>query len=187
MISLEDIKEKIPPTIEIPKEFDLFYEWTKEHEEEVISGCFEWRSNYAEFIEGWFGANKAEKFGMFGAGSTGNIYAFWINENGTQKIVHIGSEGEEMLIIADNFIDFLRFLAIGYDDPSEDMNKTIFDYYIGEYGEEEGQEELEYYVNTEFQNWVRETFNVTIPKKGIEIINISDKTFEIWVEENSLN
>ena len=44
--------------------------------------------------------------------------AFWLDDDGKQKIVHLGSGSGSTLVcvLADDCVDFLRLLAIGYDE-----------------------------------------------------------------------
>ena len=44
--------------------------------------------------------------------------AFWLDDAGKQRIVHLGSGSGSTLvcILAEEAIDFLRLLAIGYDE-----------------------------------------------------------------------
>ena len=80
MVTLKEIKDNMSSKIIIPKEFDDFYEWTtnqiEKHGEYFISGCFEWRSDNYDAIKQWFNFDCTERFGVFGAGLTGNLYAF---------------------------------------------------------------------------------------------------------------
>lgn len=128
--TLQNIKSHFSNRIIVPKALDEFYHWTAQQNEHYgsyyISGCFEWQSDDYEAITQWFGSDYNDRFGVFGAGSSGNLYAFWIDDNGEQKIVHLGSEGDELLVLGNTFIEFLQYLSIGYDDPySEDFHLTI--------------------------------------------------------------
>lgn len=123
--SLENIKKHMSEQIIVPAEFDEFYHWSQKQINKYdhhcsISGSFEWRADDYEALNSWFGLDVSDRFGVFGAGSTGNLYAFWIDDDGEQKIVHLGSEGGELHILGENFAEFLRFLAIGYEDTYED-------------------------------------------------------------------
>lgn len=237
----------------IPKEFDEFYEWTmhqiEKNGEYYISGCFEWRSDDYGAIKHWFNFDYSDRFGVFGAGSTGNLYAFWIDDKDEQKVIHLGSEGDNLLVLGNNFVEFLQYLSIGYSDPEiTDFNLTFeqieerdkVDYSqmsvesLNEYEEkyskplrtEEGIKELfgediddetlkmfleinqnaakqmpkidtetvekakkeiaerDRIVNIQqkdFKEWVKTNFNVKLPKKGTDILNLNDKSFENWV------
>ncbi len=91
--------------------------------------------------------------------------AFWLTEQGTLKIVHMGSGSGSTLacVLADNALDFIRLLAIGYDEIcwAEDFpyppNEIPYPDVIVK-------------PNTEFQNWVMQTFHVEIPRTALEIV-----------------
>ncbi|KZN39332.1 hypothetical protein N480_00455 [Pseudoalteromonas luteoviolacea S2607] len=121
-------------------------------------------------------------------GGDGSVAAFWIDDNGEQKIVHIGSGSGSILacVLADDAVDFLRLIAIGYDEIcwNEDFDKTPF----------ESFKENEFTVkpNLKFQDWVVHEFQTSIPKTALEIVKTpaefgdenSGDIFCEWLEEN---
>ncbi len=174
----EEIKKGIPKDIILPAELQKLCEWT-EINGYPISGYFELRADDGETMRYWLGFdNLSNRFGIFGAGSDGSLYAFWIDDNNKQKIVHLGSEGDAVYVLAENFVDFLRLLTIGYDEIGfADMSKTIEDWNL-EIGndKEEG-------VNTKFIDWVEKEFNVKVPKTGNEIADFDNEEFKDWIEK----
>ncbi|MCI8373250.1 MAG: SMI1/KNR4 family protein [Lachnospiraceae bacterium] len=98
-------------------------------------------------------------------GSEDSESAFWLNDQGELKIIHMGSGSGSMLscVLADNAVDFLRLLAIGYDEicwgedyPYPPNESPYTDRIIQ--------------PNIPFQNWVTQTFGVNIPKTALEIV-----------------
>src|SRR5215471_18447873 len=85
-------------------------------------------TNIGFFAEGninlkyWFGHEKPEvlnRLCVFAkTGADGSMAAFWLDDDGKQRIVHLGSGSGSTLVcvLADDPIDFLRLLAIGYDE-----------------------------------------------------------------------
>ncbi len=182
MSTFQKIQKGIPNTISIPKELELLCNWLDTHNY-PISGYFELRADDGETMRYWLGVeNLSNRFGIFGAGSDGSLYAFWINDEGQQKIVHLGSEGGQLYILADNFIDFLRLLAIGYDEIGfADLEQTISDWNTSQgFPPNEG-------INPIFQDWVKTTFKTSIPLKGNEIVSIKDASFSDWVHQQIKN
>ena len=61
------------------------------------------------------------------SGSDGSMCALWINDAGETKIVHMGSgSGSTMTrVLAHNGLDFLRLIAIGYDEICWDENFSM--------------------------------------------------------------
>jgi hypothetical protein len=117
-------------------------------------------------------------------GAEGSMAAFWLDPAGGQKIVHLGSGSGSTLVcvLADEPVDFLRLLAIGYDEICWD------DQFADPPNSSEG---LFVHPNTAFQNWVSTTFEVSIPVTGREIVRhpshmddtASEDPFSRWVAE----
>ncbi|WP_394391227.1 hypothetical protein [Shewanella woodyi] len=92
-------------------------------------------------------------------GCDGSSAAFWLGEDGVQRIVHIGSgSGSDMIcVLASEPIDFIKLLAIGYEEIC--------------WGEEyENSPSNSAEMNRDFKEWVKESFNVSVPSKGSELI-----------------
>ncbi|SHI86362.1 SMI1/KNR4 family protein [Pseudozobellia thermophila] len=175
MRTFSEIKNGIPETIPVPKALKLLCDWVDENDY-PISGGFELMADDGESIGSWFDSEDvSDRFGVFGTGPDGSLYALWIDDDGHQKIVHLGSEGDALYILADSFVDFLRLLAIGYSEiGSADMTKTA---------EEWNSDDDDESINPDFQKWVSATFHVTIPKTGSEIMNVNDSLFKNWVHQ----
>lgn len=95
-------------------------------------------------------------------GADGSMAAFWLADDGSQKIVHLGSgSGSTTLcVLADEPVDFLRLLAVGYDEIcwgellSAPSNPSEF---VVE-------------PNRPYAAWVEKTFHTTIPDRGSAIV-----------------
>ena len=166
----EAIQKGFPQTITFPNELALLCDWTEKNGY-PISGSFELRADDGEAIYWWFRSHAADdRLAQFGAGPDGSFYCIWKQFDGRQPIVHMGSEGNELKILAGTMKDFITLLAVGYDELG-------FENLENEPLEKEG-------INEEFQNWVSETFSVTIPKTGLDIFNSANTThddFEAWI------
>lgn len=174
-----EIVKGFPPIIKIPKELEIVVNWY-ESSDQLMGGLFEFYADVdLKSIEYWFGNDTLkDRFGVFGMMPDGSLIAFWIDETNTQKIVLLGSEGEGQIILSDNFLDFIRLIAIGYDEFSYiDFNNTIEEH------NQENENELNYCVNEAFQKWLVNQFQTTIPERGSEIVNSNDTTFSDWVEK----
>lgn len=122
-------------------------------------------------------------------GAEGSMAAFWLDDDGRQSIVHLGSGSGSVLacVLADDPVDFLRLVAIGYDELCWDEE---FDRTPAEAAKRSG---MVIEPNIPFQKWVRETFGVSIPKKASSIVkqraHIGDKgsadRFNRWLELNA--
>jgi hypothetical protein len=117
-------------------------------------------------------------------GADGSMAAFWIDEAGVQKIVHLGSgSGSDLVcVLASDAVDFLRIIAIGYDEIC----------WREELASPPNQGSFHVHPNTEYQEWVVKTFDVSIPRTATEIVKHPDRmddpnptdAFARWVAAN---
>lgn len=116
----------------------------------------------------WFGQENEElkqRLCVFAqSGEEGSECAFWLTDDNEVKIVHMGSGSGSTLtcVLAENALDFIRLLAIGYDEICWDENYP--------FPPMECDPEFVVKPNIEFQNWVKTTFNVEIPETAMEIV-----------------
>jgi len=89
-------------------------------------------------------------------------------------------------VLADTAIDFLRLLAIGYDEISRD------EHFASSPNVDCDADEPRVHPNRQFQEWVATTFSVDIPRTALEIIKHpaqmgdvdSPDVFCRWVERS---
>ena len=152
-------------------------------------------TNIVFFAEGnvnlkyWFGHERPEvltRLCVFAkTGAEGSMAAFWLAPNGDQKIVHLGSGSGSIMVctLADDPVDFLRLLAIGYDEicwgsdfaspPPTDGSFVV-------------------HPNASYRQWVQTTFPGDIPLTGLEIVKHPEDVgatdpqdqFNQWVAQN---
>ncbi|MGH8054805.1 MAG: hypothetical protein ACREP4_12890 [Stenotrophomonas sp.] len=152
-------------------------------------------TNIEFFAEGnanlkyWFGHERPEvldRLCVFAkTGAEGSMAALWLAPNGDQKFVHLGSGSGSVMtcILADDPVDFVRLLAIGYDEicwgsdfaapPPLDGSFVV-------------------HPNIEYRQWVQATFPGVIPQIGLEIVKHPDDMgdagskdqFNRWVAQN---
>lgn len=123
-----------------------------------------------KYMKHWFGVEREDVLNRLcvfaSTGSEGSMAAFWLDDEGKQRIVHMGSGSGSVLtcVLADDAVDFLRLIAIGYDeicwnDYFAAVPNTVID-----------GDELFVHPNVDFQRWVETTFTTTIPSKATEIV-----------------
>ena len=97
------------------------------------------------------------------SGADGSECALWLDDEGHTQIVHIGSGSGSMMtcILVKNALDFLRLLAIGYDEICWDEDYP--------FPPNSNKDNTFVHPNTQYQEWVQNTFHTTIPKIGLEV------------------
>lgn len=214
---INQIKDTLSPGMFVPNELEKLFNWIEENnyyidtkngrigylfpdeklrnewtEQERPGGTiivFQPEGN--KNLHYWFDSDDPEilnRLCVFAkTGAEGSMAAFWLNNDGTQKIVHMGSGSGSVLtcVLADNPLDFLRLIAIGYDEicwNSEFSNPPNFDL---------ADDDCFIHPNIEFQQWVVNEFNTSIPKTALEIVKYpsemgdtnSNDIFCKWIEE----
>ena len=98
------------------------------------------------------------------SGADGSECALWLDDEGHTQIVHIGSGSGSMMtcILVKNALDFLRLLAIGYDEICWDEYYPL--------PPNSDKNEMFVHPNTQYQEWVQNTFHTTIPAIGLEVV-----------------
>lgn len=193
---IEQLEKTLPDKMVVPQPLIKLYEWIEENKlytdtadgtrigylypedklEESWNDCereggtiVHFFAQSVENLKYWFGIENDEiytRLRVFGkTGSEGSQCALWLDDNGDTKIVHMGSGSGSILccVLADNAIDFLRLLAIGYD---EICWNELYAYPPNE----SNDDDFVVHPNLEFQNWVKTTFDVTIPQTALEIV-----------------
>ena len=106
------------------------------------------------------------------SGADGSECALWLDDEGCTQIVHIGSGSGSMMtcILVKNALDFLCLLAIGYDEICWDEDYPL--------PANSNKDNTFVHPNTQYQEWVQNTFHTTIPKIGLEVVtphNMNDE------------
>lgn len=93
-----------------------------------ISGHMRLRPE-GEGLKAWFGAHSEawNQLAGFGSGPDGSTLALWLHagaDSSTAPVVHIGSEGDHLAVLADNIRDFIALFGIGYAELGfDDLSK----------------------------------------------------------------
>jgi hypothetical protein len=123
-------------------------------------------------------------------GAEGSMAALWLGEDGKQRIVHLGSGSGSTLVcvLAEDAVDFLRLLAIGYDE----LCWNEYFAHPPNWGLPSGHRYVK--PNDNFQEWVRRTFGVEIPQTAAEIVRhpsemddeASEDLFWQWTRKHTM-
>ncbi|MFC7348324.1 hypothetical protein ACFQO9_16515 [Chryseobacterium zhengzhouense] len=169
MTTKDTIKQNFPTEVHFPIELEVLCNWIDENGYDNILTDIKLYGFQDSMTNYFDNGQKLEKYiGAFGHSADGSIFAILQIEN-NQKVVHLGPKGSNWFIVADNFVEFLKILAIGYPHLTEDdLEKPP----------------IESNPNDKFKKWVETTFNVTIPNSAKKITNKADKTFTKWLFDN---
>ena len=205
-ILLQQLENALPEGMQIPEELRQLYQWIENNgyysenegirygylypqdklreswkEEEREGGtdiAFSVLKNIdrEEVLENYYKKHKDEvrrRLLVFAqSGADGSECALWLHDEGHTQIVHIGSGSGSMMtcILVKNALDFLRLLAIGYDEICWDEDYPL--------PPNSNKDNTFVYPNTQYQEWVQNTFHTTIPKIGLEVVtphNMNDE------------
>lgn len=107
---------------------------------------------------------------FFRTGGDGSYAAVWRDDAGAPHIVHMGSgSGSTMLcVLTSDPVDFLRLLAIGYEElcwPEQfDLTPAEID------AENEYLDGPPWDRSVALRAWVETTFDVTVPQRAVDIV-----------------
>ena len=205
-ILLQQLENALPEGMQIPEELRQLYQWIEDNgyysenegirygylypqdklreswkEEEREGGtdiAFSVLKNIdrEEVLENCYKKHKDEvrrRLLVFAqSGADGSECALWLDDEGHTQIVHIGSGSGSIMtcILVKNALDFLRLLAIGYDEICWDEDYPL--------PPNSNKDNTFVYPNTQYQEWVQNTFHTTIPKIGLEVVtphNMNDE------------
>ena len=208
MTYAHEMAERLPPTLPLPDAFHALFNWieangycmasqaypgdrlgllgTQEdvNADRVTAILFRIATSEQarEYGEAWFGQavpSIEKRLVPFArSGGDGSHVAFWLDDEGQRHIVHLGSEGQ-VCRLGRTPLDFLRLLAIGYQEVSGDC--------LDAPDEPPGDADR----NTAYQSWLTDRYRVTIPTTAGEIlgeipdtlVQHSNDPFWRWVQD----
>jgi hypothetical protein len=163
------IEKNFPEGISMPLEISMMLDYINDNESEsqYFQIDIQFQPINKEIIKYYFNNEELETyFGLLGTTADGSILAIW-KDNEEQRFVHFGSDGSNWLILAPNPIDFIRLIAIGYDnfDKNEILNPP-----------------QNSRIDKLFQSWVENIFSVEIPQSGKDIVDLNSEQLINWIE-----
>jgi hypothetical protein len=117
----ETIQAGFPDGVQLPNDLRRLCEFADANGG-AVGGCFEFETDGRGSALAWFGGDEraASQFAVFGRGPDGSLYAFWLHAGGEMArapVVLLDSECADNKVVAASFREFLRLLAIGYEEP----------------------------------------------------------------------
>ena len=175
----EQVASNFPTGITMPDPIRALCEYLEKHDY-PLSGCFEISTIGDGDMQAWF-PNDSEmqnRFAVFGRGSTGSVYALWLQgrDPNNSPIVVLGSEGE-LLVLATDAIQFCRLLGCGYDELEWDN--------LTEPSPAWGDTKI-------LREWLGERFEIEFSKTGENIVDAAKKRYpnftsfvQSWFDANT--
>jgi len=194
-VLFEDISAVLPTGLFIPREMKELFDWINTNNN-IINGVgylgddcptrVEFSASRNSSLKYWFGHERPEvikRLCVFcKTGADGSMAALWLADDGTQKVVHLGSGSGSIMncILADSFIDFIRLLAIGYDEIAWESDLAAECTSIRDA------------QKSKFYKWVVSTYGVKVPAIGSAIVRAislnnglsTNDEFSRWIEVN---
>jgi hypothetical protein len=162
MSTFQEIKNGFPVNIPIPEGMEKFCDWYNANEA-LPGGDFELVADDGEAITHWSRIpNLNSYFVQFGSTGNGSMIGIWQSEAGKQIYMHLSADEGWGTELADNFVDFLRLLAIGYETLGYFSEHTIQE--MNKFAE---HEDLNKGFNPDFKKWVETEFKTTVPTTNI--------------------
>lgn len=154
----DNIEAEFPPEIKMPADLRRLCDFLDDTDY-PISGYMRLGPE-GEGLKAWFGdgSDAWRQLAAFGSGPEGSKLALWLyagTDTSTAPVVHLGSEGDQLIVLADNFRDFLALFGIGY----------------GELGFDDlSQPPAEPETAARLREWLVAEFGVRCPETGIALV-----------------
>lgn len=170
----DNIEAEFPPGIKMPGELRQLCDYL-DRTNYPISGYMGLRPE-GEGLKAWFGDGSEAwcQLAGFGSGPTGSTLALWLyagTDASTAPVVHLGSEGDGMRVLADHFRDFLVLFGIGYGDLG-----------AGDFSEPPAEPESA----SRLREWLQAEFGICCPATGSAIVRHAQSRhpdFSKWVQD----
>jgi hypothetical protein len=178
-ISYENILKGFPKTIKPPVELERLVNWANANEHK-LGGSFElFADEENKCLEYWANTDCLNNnFAQFGIGPSGAPTGIWKDDEGKESIVYLYDEERYGVVVADSFLNYLRILAIGYDDVH-----VSCDLDIQEFNKLCEREDLNQGHNPEFKAWLEKEFDTTVPATGNEVFIQEKDKFNLWLDK----
>lgn len=173
MSSADQIQAEFPSGVVMPSALRELCDYV-DGTDYPISGFMELRP-MGEALKYWLSPDFQARDALagFGAGPDGSILALWLHagtDASKAPVVHMGSEGDQLRVLANDIAEFLLLFGIGY-------NELGFDDLSEPPEEPESAEAL--------RKWLSKKFGLKSPKVGQPIVDkarANHPDFEAWME-----
>jgi hypothetical protein len=152
------IKKNFPKGVAVPDELEALCRFAEDHNG-ALSGWFRLKEDGRESALTWFDddSKAASQFAAFARCPDGSLYALWMHagkDASQAPVVLLDSEAQQSKVIAGNCRDFLRLLAMGYNEP-------------GRYPTLEPDDP---HSASDLREWLKAEFNLIPPTTGADLV-----------------
>ena len=190
----DEVQAAMPPGLALPDEFRRLFDWMEpngfvqayrsrpERYAALYPGQAEEGRSIVTFVLpdpayvcSWLGTGDPALTNSLAAfvrtGGDGSRAGLWRDGAGRQHFVHLGSEGDQPGVLVGGPVDMLRFLTIGYIEACwpDDFDRTPQEAAAAATRGKPPQ----VVPPAMFQDWVRDSFGVTIPARASEIVTLA--------------
>jgi hypothetical protein len=202
----EIVAKSLPAVLQLPEEFVALFEWMGSVGAVAdIRGrpigmldprqfrrqrgyCLYFHEAEPDAVRAWTGSDNEVELARLASivrtGGDGSMAAIWLDDDGVQRIVHMGSGSGSVMnqTLAPSALDFLRLLAIGYEEICwpEDFDRLPI---------QVSNDRTQYAPPTLFRTWLASTYDVTIPATASELLrsfpmygNPMQDRFCLWLD-----
>lgn len=215
----DEVAQSLPQPLKLPEEFRLALLWMEQNDcvrsvcgrdgrhaslfprtlEAAPTSAIAVTAVDPRHVGDWTGSDgvaAAARLAPFiRTGGDGSMAALWLDDDGRQRFVHMGSgSGSVMMcVLADNAIDMLRLMAIGYDEICWPDNFALTPQEVFEEEApgpcEQDERPPELLQPVEFRHFVETTFGVRVPERASDLVKRtasmddsgSDDPFWRWI------
>lgn len=179
---------RVPPGIEVPEPIRALIEWVDDSgfvtrgDDGDLYGSLSGRwpagpgtnvllrgspPDEADLVAAWGPIGRGTVWPFCRTGGDGSEAALWKAPDGRTLVVHLGSGSGSTLacVLGDDAVDFLRLLAIGYDEICWDEDCWDEDWHLPP-DPGPGREAH----NEPYRRWVETTFGTTVPTTALELV-----------------
>ena len=161
---LEKVKKGFPANIHFPTFIEKIIAWEEAQTDRTwLGGRFEMNTIGHAYVESFIDKEEIQQlFAPFGHTGDNYPYCIWQQEDGRQPVVFFGQTSGAK-VIAKDIESFFVLVALGYQEVGyEDLTTTP---------------DNELYMNENFQAWIQETLQITLPINGKAIEDEAVQTF----------
>jgi hypothetical protein len=184
MRSFDHLMASFPAALQPPEPLVRYFQW-------VASQRLDREGRYSLIdpsqSNSWVSLVPAEAWGDIPAdrlatfcrtGGDGSMAALWRDDEGEIRFVHLGSGSGSVMVgvLAWNAVDFLRLLAIGYQELCwpENFTCTPMQAFIRENGDPDEWDEdaMPLVAPLALRQWLTQEFGVNIPETAAELVGV---------------